>query len=342
MTLCESIASSKPVASDARAAHSKAAAPVRSALDRGMVQPAQWELEARQEGTAMDLQEIRRQIILALFSDNELLERLVLKGGNALALVHRIGLRVSLDLDFSVETDLEDIDLGGRIEGVLGDRFTPLGFTVFDARLKRVPPGVLGKFSGYDFQFKLIESDRQRALAAEESDPERLLQSMRRQALEASPTSRRIFQIQISKNEYCGAKQEVSIDDYIVYVYTPEMIALEKLRAICQQHPAYTFRVNKTPRARDFYDIYAIVTERSIELATPENLALLDLIFAAKEVPVELLSRLEELRRYHEVDWQSVKDAVGGALKLESFDFYFDFVRELVGKLEAKRNVHAP
>jgi len=47
----------------------------------------------------MDPVEIRRMTIKALFSDDFLLEQLVLKGGNALNLVHRIGNRSSLDID---------------------------------------------------------------------------------------------------------------------------------------------------------------------------------------------------------------------------------------------------
>jgi hypothetical protein len=42
---------------------------------------------------AISLEEVRRRILIALFSDDELMDILVLKGGNALALVHKVGLR---------------------------------------------------------------------------------------------------------------------------------------------------------------------------------------------------------------------------------------------------------
>jgi predicted nucleotidyltransferase component of viral defense system len=49
----------------------------------------------------MDLEEVRRLTIIALFSDDELYEQIVLKGGNALNLVYGLSSRTSLDLDFS-------------------------------------------------------------------------------------------------------------------------------------------------------------------------------------------------------------------------------------------------
>ena len=42
------------------------------------------------EGTLLDFDQIRKLTIAALFSDDELLERLVLKGGNALNFVYRL------------------------------------------------------------------------------------------------------------------------------------------------------------------------------------------------------------------------------------------------------------
>jgi len=50
----------------------------------------------------VDFDEIRRLTITALFSDDELYEQIVLKGGNAISLVYGYSSRVSLDLDFSI------------------------------------------------------------------------------------------------------------------------------------------------------------------------------------------------------------------------------------------------
>jgi predicted nucleotidyltransferase component of viral defense system len=54
--------------------------------------------------------DIRKLTITALFSDDVLLEQLVLKGGNAMSLIYHISPRVSLDLDFSMETDFENVE----------------------------------------------------------------------------------------------------------------------------------------------------------------------------------------------------------------------------------------
>ena len=58
----------------------------------------------------MDLEKIRTTVIVAVCSDDYLLDRLVLKGGNALTLLHGIGFRTSLDIDFSMENDFEDLE----------------------------------------------------------------------------------------------------------------------------------------------------------------------------------------------------------------------------------------
>jgi Nucleotidyl transferase AbiEii toxin, Type IV TA system len=51
------------------------------------------------------LDRIKSLAVQAMFSDDELLEQLVLKGGNAMALVHQISARASVDLDFSLKQD---------------------------------------------------------------------------------------------------------------------------------------------------------------------------------------------------------------------------------------------
>ena len=72
----------------------------------------------------MNLNDIRRLAIVALFSDDKLTEKLVLKGGNALSLVYGVSSRTSLDLDFSMESDFEDLNEAREmLFRVLRDRF---------------------------------------------------------------------------------------------------------------------------------------------------------------------------------------------------------------------------
>jgi hypothetical protein len=252
---------------------------------------------------------------------------LVLKGGNALNLVHRIGARTSLDVDFSIEGDFDDLaEVHARAKRALEGRFESEGYVVFDTGLERRPPEETdSRWGGYRLTFKLIEKERYR-----EAD----LARMQREAVLIGSAQERKFKIEISKHEYCRGKQEASVDDYTIYAYTPEMIAVEKVRAICQQMPEYGKRRGGTARSRDFYDITMILTERKTTFDTPDNRSLFGPIFAAKEVSLRLVGEIPRHREFHRQDWVDVEqDIVKDRLQL--FDFYYDFVCAETAKLEA-------
>lgn len=276
----------------------------------------------------MELLEIRKQIIMALASDDELMESLILKGGNALQVVHEIGGRASVDIDYSLEHDFDDInEVAVRVEAALSRTFAEVGIVVFDFRFEARPRiEVDPRWGGYEAQFKLIDYERMVALGGE-------LEDARRQSVPADDLDRRSFKIQISKFERIEGSQEIDVGDYLVRVYTPTMIAAEKLRALCQQHPDYTKRGYSTSRARDFYDIHAIVSATGVDLTTKENIELIGAMFEAKDVNPEFLSDLSEQEGLHRGDWDSVELSVVGTLR--DFDFYFDFVRELAAKIKA-------
>jgi len=81
----------------------------------------------------MDLPQIRRLIVAALFSDDELLDLLVLKGGNALQLVHVIVDRASTDLDFSMAADCAGSENASvRLLAALRRHVQEAGLVVFD------------------------------------------------------------------------------------------------------------------------------------------------------------------------------------------------------------------
>jgi len=278
----------------------------------------------------MDFSDIRRTMLTAVASDDLLVELLVLKGGNALQLIHKIGERASLELDFSMEGDFEDIDeIRERLFRALKDRFDSAGFVVFDETLRPHPPGSGpgSDWSGYIAEFKLISREKYLELNGN-------LEKMRFQSQPVGPRDRRKFKIEVSKFEYCKGKTEANVEEYTCYVYTTEMIAAEKLRAICQQMPEYPGRRYPVPRARDFYDIHAIVTYTMLDIVSPSFVDLLREIFKAKEVPLALLRSIEEHREFHRQGWPRVKEDVYGYS--EEFDYYFDFVLEEVGKLEAR------
>lgn len=277
----------------------------------------------------MDLAEIRRTIAVSIASDDVLVDRFVLKGGNALELVFGIGARASLDLDYSIEGDLEDVDdVRARLQRALADRFDSAGFVVFDYKFEPRPqvarvPGQ--RWGGYLAEFKLIPNELFRRLDGD-------LESIRKQATPSGPAHHRKFTIDISKYEYIKGAIDMTIDEYRCSVYTPAMIAVEKLRALCQQSRHYPQRKHPAPRPRDFYDIHAIVVQTSLDLAAPAQIETLKQMFAIKEVPLWLLGGLEEQREFHRQEWTAVIDAVRGTLR--EFDFYFDFVLEKVEALK--------
>lgn len=283
-----------------------------------------------------EIEKIKRLGIIAIFSDDELLERLVLKGGNALGLVHRVTTRASVDLDFSMEQAFAPGDLDSirqRIEHRLKQTFAPEGYTIIDVRLQEKPdqisPEIADFWGGYTLEFRLIATAKFAELAA---DPE----AVRRNAVPVGPRNRTRFEIDISKFEYCAGKQAREFDGYTIYVYTPQMVVCEKLRAVCQQMPEYTKTVKKhaAPRARDFLDIHDTVQQFHIDLSTDSSRDLLGHIFAAKRVPLRLLGQIHEYREFHRQDWVAVEATVRAGVQLKPFDFYFDFVLKLCEQLE--------
>jgi predicted nucleotidyltransferase component of viral defense system len=279
-----------------------------------------------------DHREIRRIAITAIFSDDVLFERVVLKGGNALSLALGLSNRTSLDLDFSIENDFEDLDdIRNRVLKALENRFLTAGFVVFDFKFDAKPSivakGQSPRWGGYVASFKVMEKQKYKELEGD-------LAGRRRDSFVIGPRQQRVFTIDLSKYEYITGKMEVELDAYTIYVYSPNMIAIEKLRAICQQMPEYRLQRRPSARARDFYDIHLIISMTGMEFNSPENLELIRHIFAAKEVPLSLLGKIKDQREFHRPDWDSVK-ATSNDANLREFDVYFDFVVEQVRSMKA-------
>ncbi len=279
---------------------------------------------------------IKTTAIKALVSDDTLMEQLILKGGNALDLIHKIAERASFDLDFSIEGSFDDTklpELEGKIKTLLTSVFREQGFHVFDVSLKKRPnkikPELDSFWGGYKIEFKLISIDRYEEII---SDPKKV----RREAISVGENSSTKLKIEISRFEYCPLVKEVKVDGYIVKVYTPVLIAIEKLRAICQQMEEYREIIPSTtasPRARDFFDIYTIVNTCNVDLLSKENKEFLKAVFDAKKVPLTYLKNLRKYRDFHSEDFVAVKDTVKPDIVLHDFDFYFDFVVDICDKL---------
>jgi predicted nucleotidyltransferase component of viral defense system len=282
------------------------------------------------------LEKIKKLTIQALVSDDELMDKLILKGGNALDLIHKIAARASLDLDFSIVGSFDDDNLDkveSKIESLLLATFKENGYIAYDIKLSK-KPGNMDKetdlfWGGYKIEFKVID-------ASKYDQEDGVLEAVRRQSLVLGARNSTILRIEISRFEYCPNPDEMELDGYTLYVYSPTLIAIEKLRAVCQQMDRYKNIIPSatfSPRARDFFDIYTIINACNINLHSSENRLLLKAVFDAKKVPLGLLHDLEDYREFHRQDFIAVKDTTKPGIELQNYDFYFDFVKSICDTL---------
>lgn len=267
-----------------------------------------------------DPEQIYEVVLRALLSDDELMERLVLKGGNALNLVYGLRVRATQDLDFSMEGDFSNCeikDVEASIRRRATEEFWGAGYEVVDVRFTRIPGAVSGlrlrEFGGYS-----------------------IVISYRPRAGEAKTGKTSDIEVEISHHEYCAAKKMKSYSGLKCYVYTLEMLAIEKLRALCQQTPEYaeiTGYLSWHPRARDVFDVSIAVEHYALDLTTHDGCRLARLIFWAKRVPLDLLGKIRDLREFHRDDFMQVKTAVSSTFELKDFDTYFDRVVEIAESL---------
>jgi len=282
----------------------------------------------------LSIDAVKKFTIIAMFSDDELMSQLVLKGGNALDLVHKISTRASADIDLSISRDFPGgkDDFRRRVERALSQTFADEGYHVFDVRMEERPEQISAElrdfWGGYGVEFKLISSARR----ADVGDD---IEALRRNALNLGRGTK--FLVDISRYEYTDGKEAVDFEGYRIFVYSVQMMVCEKLRAICQQMPEYGPVIKRsrpgTPRARDFVDIHALISIFHIRLDACKQL--LRDIFAAKRVSLRLLSKIHQYRDFHRADFPAVQDTVRPGVELKSFDFYFDFVVKSVEQLEA-------
>lgn len=280
------------------------------------------------------LEEIKKLALISMFSDDLLMEHLVLKGGNAMDLVLQVSGRSSIDLDFSIDSDFPGglTALTTRTENTLRGTFREAGYEPFDISVQFQPPKIstelIDFWGGYSIEFKLIDRDKYRVLVDD-------LDALRRQAIHIGRGAK--FLIDISCHEFTGDRQKIEFDGYKISIYSPTMMVAEKLRAICQQSKEYGEIVKRTrpggPRARDFVDIYVLVEKYGIDVTSTEFGDILSSVFSAKRVPLSFLDLIEQYKDFHSGNFQAVKDTVKPDFELQDFDFYFRYVLELVAKI---------
>jgi len=291
------------------------------------------------------LERVKTIAILGIFSDDRLMEELVLKGGNALDIAYRASNRASEDLDFSMGEDFEpEQALHDRIERGLVTAFREHDLVAFDVTMKAVPPGmsddIKSFWGGYRVEFKVTTPEK-----FQESGTD--IEKLRRTAEVVTTDAKKKFCIDISKHEVRDGKVSAEIEGLTIFVYSPAMIVAEKIRAICQQLPEYgpTIKRQVRPpaaRAKDFFDIYKVCEQFGIDFSDGQFQVLVRRMFAIKHVPLSFIGLIHKSREFHRADFISVTNTVRSEAALLTFDGYFDYVLEKCRGLESLWNDHPP
>ena len=271
----------------------------------------------------MKIEELLDICIVALFRDQNLAQTLFLKGGSALRIFGDDDSRLSIDVDFSAANPIRDSDKFFRHVHVgLSAELKKHGFAVIDFKSERRPSkprkGAPENWGGWCCSFKLVEQVR----AGE------ALENQRRRALIPDGANSSVIRLDISEAEYCGSIRSKTVKGVRIQGYTRELLILEKIRAICQQHRGYKFALGKN-RARDFFDIYRLSGEIDDKLVGECQLHLAK-VFEAKKVPIELLGVFwdeefidDQRRGFKEVE-ETVRDHI------VKFDICLEHIRYFV------------
>ncbi|CEN53778.1 nucleotidyl transferase AbiEii/AbiGii toxin family protein [Capnocytophaga canis] len=281
---------------------------------------------------SLSIDEIKIQTLKALMSDQELMYGLVLKGGNALHLAYDISNRGSIDIDFSIKGSFSQEEyarLKSKFDALLNDQFSTKQIVAYDVHFYEKPKqGKVPNWLGYCLEFKLVARE---LFDTHGND----IDKIRRESIKINGQSTK-YKVDISAFEYVEGSSQKEIDGVLLNVYSPEMIVVEKLRALCQSMDAYKNIVpssNTKQRARDIYDIEIIRSNFKSLNITKE---LIENIFEAKSVPVKFLGNIHTLREQNRQGWDTVIATVSPSEKLLSYDDYFDRLQEFVNFINTK------
>ena len=228
----------------------------------------------------MNIEDVITEVIVAIYSSPTLSKLLILKGGSAMRMFDDQTARLSIDADFSIEDMLTENDsVFPEMKRTFDAAFSSRGFDLIDFHAIRKPKklgeGFPEWWGGWACDFKLVDKKHRN----------KTKETRRRNALIPEGSNSPKIKIDLSEHEYCGKRRTKTIHGSRIQAYSPEMIVLEKLRAICQQHPEYPYRQETKNRARDFYDIHCLTVDPGDEFI-PRCQRHLKAVFAAKEVPL--------------------------------------------------------
>lgn len=269
---------------------------------------------------------IRRAAIVALLAD-EALTDMVLRGGQSMDAC------LPAHPSAAMRGSQGPSAVQPRLEHALQSIFAMQGYRAFDTRLSPVPgpvadgPAQWPDGSGHRVEFTLLPLQQANLLQGD-------LRRMRREALSLGEGAR--FTLDISHRHL----PLHAPGSGVIHVHVPLARVCEKLRAICQQMPAYrrfTMRAGPgTPRAADFVAIEALARSPDLALGTPAARQMLELAFFAQCVPLELVAGIQLTRSFHEPGFAQVRAALGPDAVLQEFGHYFDAVVEVIRRLRAQ------
>lgn len=274
----------------------------------------------------MKIEDLIADAVVAIFTSPELSKLFILKGGGAMRLFDGLDARLSIDADFSIEKELDvhAVSVFKEMNRCLAEAFQAKGYDLLDFKANKRPRKVRAGFpdwwGGWACEFKLVDRKHHG------KNPE----TRRRNALVPVGANSPKISIDLSEHEYCGKRRTKTLHGAKIHAYSREMLVLEKLRAICQQHPDYPYRQETKNRARDFYDIHALTKKIDGEFIQRCQHHL-EAVFKAKEVPLWILRSLWDDESF--VDgfrrgFDQVRDMLRGPAN--SFDMYLEHLRFLL------------
>lgn len=295
----------------------------------------------------MEQSEITLTVIKSMFSNDEIINQLTLKGGNALQILDESS-RYTTDIDFSIPEILDEDKFSNIFKMSLESGFAEQNYKVFDYHFVHTPHGknfIINDtrsgddilWGGYRITFFIIDIKKYKEIIDNANFSQQTKDTKIRnnsEKIDYKNGSTKIS-IDISAGEFTEPRSMKIIDGYAIYIYTTIMIVYEKARASAQQLPEYKHAKEKT-RARDLYDILKLLQNHpdlSSQVLDPNNIYILCKMFKLKDVDLSLLNHIRDyednLRRDYEdkvLPQLDPSDIVG-------FDFLFSTIIDLFEKM---------
>ena len=291
----------------------------------------------------LNQEEIRKIILKTIYTEESTKELLILKGGQSLS-IYNFSNRASYDIDFTIKESQEKVF--ERIEPILKmnleKAFEEVNFYLFDYKFTPKPRerhcNLPPYWGGYALEFKLISKIKKEQLEREYDQQEKIDKAIRNLAIPFGKNNSTKVELEFSYHEYSKNPMEIALEGTTIKIklYRPIIVVYEKIRALCQNIPGDHLPKNKRGRSRDLYDIYSIIFSRSeyalgeTEVFDKENVIELKEVFKSKEVPLELLLKLEDSYELLKKDFEDTFIlTLPEAEKLE-FNYLYEFIKYIM------------